>query len=105
MGRDDFRFTRGLAPNPWSNAAPPRSDYEEVHVDGQMRPLAQPLIVDQPVFIDGSALWPTEPDARRAGWSIVMINDNGDLLGAIYGHMPLPESPEQTAGHAEMLRP
>ncbi len=101
-GRDDWEFTRGLVPNPWMIAPRPREDYEEVHVGSNMEVLDQPLLVDQPVFVDGSAYWPTNPDARRAGWSIVMIDGCGKLRGAIFGHLPWPESNEQTAGHAEM---
>ncbi len=101
-GRDDMRFTRGLLPSPWSRCAPPRSDYEEIHVDGDLRELSEPLVVDRPVFIDGSALWPNDPEARRAGWAIVMVDNDGKLTGAIYGHLPWAESGEQTAGHAEM---
>ncbi len=100
--RDDWRFTRGLAPNPWMTTPRPREDYEEVHVGSNMEVLSQPILVDQPVFVDGSAWWPTNPDARRAGWSIVMIDIDGKLRGAIHGHLPWPESDEQTAGHAEM---
>ncbi len=102
VARDDLRFTRGLMASPWPNCAPPRSDYEEIHLDADMRVLAQPLLVDRPVFIDGSALWPTNPEARRAGWAIVMIDEHGKLAGAIYGHLPWGEADEQTAGHAEM---
>ncbi len=100
--RDDWESTRGLVPNPWSLAPHPRDDYEEVHVGPNSEVLDQPLIVDQAVFVDGSAWWPSNPDARRAGWSIVMVDSNGKLRGAIYGHLPWPESHEQTAGHAEM---
>ncbi len=102
VDRDDWTYTRGLIPNPWMTAQPPRADYDEIHVDGNMRELSEPLTVDVPAFIDGSALWPSDPDARRAGWSIVVINDQGDMVGAIYGHLPWAESDAQTAGHAEM---
>ncbi len=102
VARDDYRYTRGLMPSPWNKCAPPRSDHSEMHVDGDLRELTQPLIIDRPVFIDGSALWPSNPEARRAGWAIVMINEGGGLVGAIYGHLPWAESDEQTAGHAEM---
>ncbi len=101
-GRDDPRFTRGLMASPWPSCAPPRSDYEEIHLDGDLSELAQPLVVDRPVFIDGSALWPNNPEARRAGWAIIMIDEHGKLAGAIYGHLPWGEADEQTAGHAEM---
>ncbi len=54
------------------------------------------------MFVDGSAFWPSNPDARRAGWSIVIVDDAGNLAGAIYGHLPWGESDEQTPGHGEM---
>ncbi len=102
VARDDFRFTRGLMPSPWAKCAPPRNDYEEIHVDGDMRELSEPWVIDRPAFVDGSALWPSNPEARRAGWAIVMIDGSGKLAGAVYGHLPWAESDEQTAGHAEM---
>ncbi len=101
VGRDDWRFTRGLIPSPWNSTAPPRSDYEEIHVDGDGNLLREPLAVDGPVFIDGSALWPTNPEARRAGWAIVTVDIEGKMTGAIYGHVPWAESEEQTSGAAE----
>ncbi len=102
VSREDWRFTRGLAPNAWALLPRPRSDYAEVHVGPNMEELRCPITIDGPVFVDGSAFWPSNPDARRAGWSIVMINDAGDLVGAIYGHLPWAESDEQTPGQAEM---
>ncbi len=100
--RDDWLFTRGLAPNAWAQLPRPRCDYEEVHVGPDGEKLDEPLHIDGPVFVDGSALWPANPDARRAGWSIVTINAEGKLCGAVYGHLPWGESDEQTPGHAEM---
>ncbi len=102
VSRDDWKFTRGLAPNPWATTQPPRADYNEVHVDGEMNELTEPLTVDGPAFVDGSALWPSDPDARRAGWSIVLVDARGDMKGAIFGHLPWGESDAQTAGQAEM---
>ncbi len=102
VGRDDWRFTRGLAPNRWATLPRPRADYAEVHIGPDMEVLRRPIVIDRPVFVDGSALWLANPDARRAGWSIVMVDDEGDLIGAIYGHLPWGESDEQTPGHAEM---
>ncbi len=95
-------YTRGLAPNPWQHAPRPREDYEEVHVGPDMEALDQPLLVDRDVFVDGSALWLSNPDARRAGWSIVMVDTEGRLTGAICGHLPWADSDEQTLGRAEM---
>ncbi len=100
--RDDWVYTRGLAPNLWQLAPRPRDDYEEVHIGPDMKTLDQALLLDMDVFVDGSALWPSNPDARRAGWSIVMIDAEGQLVGAIYGHLPWPEADEQTPGQAEM---
>ncbi len=100
--RDDWAFTRGLLPNPWMTAPRARDDYEEVHVGPNMEVLAQPHVVDRDVFVDGSALWPANADARRAGWSIVMIDTAGKFVGAVYGHLPRSEADEQTPGHAEM---
>ncbi len=100
--RDDWRFTRGLVPNVWAQLPRPRWDYEEVHVGPDGEELVEPLDIDGPVFVDGSALWPASPDARRAGWSIVTIDAEGRLRGAVYGHLPWGESDEQTPGHAEM---
>ncbi len=102
VGRDDFAYTRGLRPTPWASNAPPRDDYLEVHVDGDMNELDVPLVIDRPVFIDGSALWPSNAEARRAGWSVVMVDDDGNMIGAVYGHLPWAEGDEQTAGGAEM---
>ncbi len=100
--RDDVLYTRGLRPSPWACTAAPRDDFEEVHVDGEMRRLDTPLVIDGPVFVDGSALWPNNSEARRAGWSVVMIGADGQMIGGIYGHLPWSVSDEQTAGSAEM---
>ncbi len=102
VGRDDWAYTRGLLPTPWAKLAPPRDDYREVHVDGNMNELSTPLVIDCPVFIDGSALWPSNAEARRAGWAVVMVDARGGMIGAVYGHMPAMEADDQTAGSAEM---
>ncbi len=102
VARDDMAYTRGLKPTPWSKCAPPREDFGEIHVDGEMNELSTPLVIGRPVFVDGSALWPHNAEARRAGWSVVMIDDDGKLIGAVYGHLPCGEDQEQTAGGAEM---
>ncbi len=100
--RDDWRFTRGLVPSPWAAHVAPRSDYEEIHIDGDGHILSEPIVINGPVFIDGSALWPGNAEARRAGWSIVTIDDAGNMTGAIFGHLPRSESEEQTSGAAEV---
>ena len=52
-------------------------------------------------FSDGSAILPEYACLRRAGWAVVSVDRNGNLLSAAYGPVPLHEAPQQTAKQAE----
>ena len=47
------------------------------------------------VFGDGSASNPAHPEIARAGFAVVQINEEGELLRAIYGCLPrhMPQTP------------
>eukprot|EP00971_Amphidinium_carterae_P129690 2568761-Amphidinium_carterae.2 len=53
------------------------------------------------ILTDGSALWPTSLHGRRAGWSVVMIDEHGHMVRALYGPLPRDVAPEQTVRRAE----
>ena len=50
------------------------------------------------LFLDGSGYEPTQPELRRCGWSMVMVDEEGALVRATYG--PLPGA-HQTVPRAE----
>eukprot|EP00971_Amphidinium_carterae_P275461 5465619-Amphidinium_carterae.1 len=53
------------------------------------------------VYTDGSATHPRSPHGRRAGWSVVMLGDSGEVIRAVYGPLPQDVSPDQTVRCAE----
>lgn len=53
------------------------------------------------LYIDGSCLHPATPMLRRAGWAVVMVDDEGRLLAAAYGAVPWEAAPEQLSRDAE----
>eukprot|EP00959_Pyramimonas_sp_CCMP1952_P384790 8064437-Pyramimonas_sp.AAC.1 len=50
---------------------------------------------------DGSAAHPTCEFKRRAGWSLVQVNDQGDVLRAAFGPVPREVAPSQQARDGE----
>ena len=53
------------------------------------------------LFTDGSGLHPKCPLARRAGWSLTQLNDDGTLKGAVCGAVAWQLGPFQTARDGE----
>ena len=47
------------------------------------------------VFADGSCLWPKHPELARAGFSVVQVDDAGEVIKAVYGALgrSYPQSP------------
>ncbi len=97
--RDDLLWTRGIIAEPWKNLIPPRDDHAEtVYPEGA-------VLWDSPgsgCYIDGSALHPTHPEARRAGWSVLELAVDGTVAAAVFGHVPHGLSSGQAAAAGEM---
>ena len=53
------------------------------------------------IFSDGSALFPRRPALRRAGWSLVQVDNFGELVAAAYGPVPFEAAPYQQARDGE----
>ena len=53
------------------------------------------------IFSDGSALFPRHPILRRAGWSLVQVDNFGNLVAAAYGPVPYEDGPGQQARDGE----
>ncbi len=97
--RDSLYWTRGIAEDPWRNLVPPRRDYTE---DWYFRAgVERDRNFTGEVFSDGSAIHPRCPEARRAGWTVLQIDERGDVEKAVFGHVPAAESTTQSAGSGE----
>jgi hypothetical protein len=53
------------------------------------------------LFTDGSTHLGTCDNLRRCGWAVVEVDDDGGLISAAYGLVPLCEAPDQTSRDAE----
>ena len=40
------------------------------------------------LYVDGSCSWGTHPEAARAGWAAVQLDDDGQVLAAAMGTVP-----------------
>ena len=85
----------GLRPPPAFLAARPAAAENELLFEGD-----QNLPWRGKFYIDGSGLEPQLPELRRCGWAVVMCDDHGNLLRAVYG--PLPGC-WQDVGRAELF--
>ena len=93
-------FCRGLLPDP-ERCFPRAEAPEEHHVRCVGCPREWQSEGD--VFVDGSASSPTLPCVRRAGWSIVQIDDRGRFVCAMYGVVPLKWGPSRKRVTARIL--
>ncbi len=98
--RSDPRWTRALTAEPKGRMAAPRRDHDEEWVFAPGVPQERCLSGD--VYTDGSATNPRCPEVRRAGWSAIQVDERGDLVKGVYGHVPAEASVEQTAGAGEL---
>ena len=53
------------------------------------------------IFIDGSGFEVGHPPFRVAWWAVVITDENGNMLSALYGAVPLQEAPGQLAHGGE----
>ncbi len=99
--RESPMWTRALARDPRRELPAAKRAHDEFwyfadDVDGDSRVLVGDI------YVDGSALFPTNPVARRAGWSAVNLKPDGTVRAAVYGHVPAGISPGQTAAAGEL---
>ncbi len=99
--RESPMWTRALARDPRPELPAAKCTHEEFwyfadDADDNMKV----LIGD--IYVDGSALFPTNAVARRAGWSAVNLRPDGTVRAAVYGHVPAGISPSQTAAAGEL---
>ena len=80
------RFARGLFPEVTQGRLQPHSRPDMDEFEWIVMP--PPGTFTGAVFTDGSAT-PGEEALRRAGWAIVMLADDGTVLGAACGTVPL----------------
>ncbi len=99
-GRSSLRWTRAVAAEPRGVMAAPRRDHGETWVFAPGVPHERWLAGD--VYTDGSATNPRHPEVRRAGWAAIQVDDQGELIKGVYGHVPAEASTEQTAGAGEL---
>ncbi len=97
--RGSLYWTRGIAADPWPSLVPPRRDYAE---EWYFRAgIGHERNFTGEVFSDGSAMHPKCPEARRAGWTVLQIDERGEVEKAVFGHVPAAESTTQSAGSGE----
>ena len=91
-------FARGIFPDPRRlfKAGPLREDQK---VQWHNRP-ADGLLTGL-TFTDGSAIHPTIPGLRRAGWSLVMVSPTGECIAAAFGAVPEESCPDQSSRDGE----
>ena len=53
------------------------------------------------VYADGAGFEGTWPGLRFAGWSVVVVDVNGDVVSALFGVVTLDEAPYQVARDGE----
>jgi hypothetical protein len=88
------RFARGLLPHPGSLV--PAGSFH-----GEVRWINKPVHgMDGLLFTDGSAIG-VEWEVSRAGWAVVQVTGEGDLISAAYGPVPMCDCPLQTIADAE----
>ncbi|CAK0824062.1 unnamed protein product [Prorocentrum cordatum] len=88
-------FARGWLPGP--PRAAPRTD--AMAATWANRP--EGGLLRGRLFLDGSAMDPEHESLRRAGWSIVQCDADGDLESEVYGTVCLDLCPLQTAKDGE----
>ncbi len=99
--RDDPLWTRALARDPAIDLPGAKREHEE-HWYFADDDAEQSRSLSGDVFIDGSALHPKCPPARRAGWTALELRADGTVRAAVYGPVPVDISPTQTASAGEL---
>ena len=91
-------FCRGLFP--YAAALAPRV---EVKPQDRVIWFRRPHIgyMSGEIYTHGSTLHSKIPEARRAGWAVIMVDSVGNLLSAAYGPLPFYEGPNQSIAEAE----
>ena len=95
-GPKSLLFTRALLPMPRVDKCPSVTHVRYINVTSDTIFDAR----DGEVYIDGSCSGPTWFTLARAGFAIVQINQQGDIVRAIYGSLPsrLPQNSIQAEG-------
>ena len=92
------RFAKGLLPAPAAIIPRPLIT-EEVTTQWVNKPGSGRLTGS--LFLDGSGTGGSIPFLRRAGWAIVQVDPDGNLVAAAYGAVPWDAAPAQVARDAE----
>ncbi len=99
--RDNLMWTRALARDPRKELPMAKESHEE-HWYFADDVVDRTKVLTGDIYVDGSALFPTNTAARRAGWAAVNLKPDGTVRVAVCGHVPAGVSPSQTAAAGEL---
>ena len=91
-------FARGVFPEPTA-LVNSRQDRVNGKIEWVNKPAGGRL--SGLLFTDGSCKYPAWPALRTAGWSIVSVTVDGDLVAAVFGDVPAQDAPRQSSRDGE----